>query len=89
MIWYRCTGNEEIEEVEVLKESKQMLLIRIKLYPQHWVKKLSRSEIYFPTKEEAVAFWLKKINQDIAYHQSGVEYAKEKLEKYKKIWGLK
>ena len=86
MNWYCCHGNEEITETNVLKETKKKLLItRREGCTPIWVKKASKIEIYFPTLDEAVDFWISKIKGEIIYHEWGIKYAKEKLEKFNKV----
>ena len=80
--WYKPNGREnKIEEVEVIRESKTRILIKVNALHGHqrWEKKESRNGVYFRTKAEAISFIRKNLKDTINHYERSAKLAQEAL----------
>lgn len=91
MIWYEL-WNSDIQEVEVVKETKKFVFIKNGIGKEDKVAKINSAGGYFKTKKEAFQYGLDRMNKKVKLAELRVNSCKEErkrfLDLYKDIHGL-
>ena len=79
MIWYKAHWND-IRPIDIERETKECVYIKGRRH-----NKISDYDSYFPTREEAKAYLIKKAQYEVDKHKIWLRDAEETLAKVKAL----